>query len=300
MCKQKVFPEPGSCDCRRAGLVLPAVLMLLALTAALTLHAQLTARIRLRQARGATERARLRILASDAAWQALLDLTQENLLLLTHTNADWALPRDYILPDGVAVRAGMSDATRRFNVNNLGCDYGETEGRPPEDVMSGLLQAAGSRTPEDDAARLRAGLVQAMQESDEAMLQGSGALLDLLPELPPERLEVLLTALPVALRHPLPVNVNTATPEVLQALLGDARRMAADALIARRDAQPLAALEHFAGYGDLGEYNAYLAVGSAFFEVWAEAEDQGVIAKVWALAELNAESGLRVHRWVCR
>ncbi len=283
-------------------MVLPAVLMLLALLAALTLQTQMAARGRLAREQRAGEHTRLRTLACDAAWQALQTLAEETAAAaLIHTNAAWAAPRRETLPDGTLLSVQVSDAARLFNVNNLGFSA-LTAGvvRLPEAIAAELLAGAQCPAPVAVAGRWRDWFAGHPAGLTGAVLQSTAELAALAPEAEPERLAELFSVLPDPGAGLAPVNVNTAPPEVLLGVLGQTRAFAAEALVKRRDAQPLQAVKNFAFYDSIRDCEDYLDVRSLYFSVAAQAEQTGGLVRVWALAERDPLAQWRVRRWVCR
>ncbi len=285
-----------------AGMVLPAVLMLLALLAALTLQTQMAARGRLAREQRAGAHTRLRALACDAAWQALQKLAEETAAAaLIHTNAAWAALRREVLPDGTLLSVRVGDAARLFNVNNLGVPALTADvARLPEAIAAELLAGAQCPAPAAVAGHWRDWFAGHPAGLTGAVLQSTAELAALAPEAEPERLAELFSVLPDYGAGLAPVNVNTAPPEVLLGVLGQTRAFAAEALVKRRDAQPLQAVNNFAYYDSIRDCADYLDVRSLYFTVAAQAEQTGGLVRVWALAERDPLAQWRVRRWVCR
>ena len=84
------------------GIILAAVLILLGITVALAMQAQVLARSYLILAKAEHTRAQLRAAAADGAWHALNILAADRVMLIDHTNEDWAAPISLRLPDGIA------------------------------------------------------------------------------------------------------------------------------------------------------------------------------------------------------
>lgn len=284
-----------------AGMILPAVLFLLALLAALTLQMQISSRARLASESRADRRTMLRAAAADAAWHALRNLAADTETALTHTNSDWAIPLQVELPDGVLTSTRVRDAARCFNINNLGvAAVTAASARLPHMIAADLLAEAGCEEPENTAMRLLSAFNGRPAGSTGALIRSFAELAEFAPDADPERLAGLFSVLPNTGLTPTPVNVNTAPPAVLRAVLGPAREFESAALIRQRDIQPLAALEHFSEFPAVRDFAAYLDVRSMFFELDALAEKDQARAHIWTLVERNPLADLRVRRWVCR
>ncbi len=285
---------------QRGGMVLPAVLMLLALITGLTIQAQLSSRARLARQQHALAHARLRAIAGDAAWNALHYLATNADSLYTHTNADWARPSCFKLPDTTEVSVHVTDATARFNVNNLGVMVLPADlARLPDTIITDLLPDSASPAPVI-TTRMQNWYIEHQTNTLNSVMYDTDTLLTLMPEIPvPQALE-LFTVLPLPNSSLTPVNVNTAPLEVLQAILGGTRAWAATGLLHQRMAQPLTLLEHYSGWTAIADCAPYLTVHSSFFEVEATASNAATVATVWAIVECDPTAAWQVRRWVCR
>ena len=282
-------------------MILPIVLLLLALLSAMTLQMQLSSRAGLKKERHASRRSRLRIAASDTAWQALRLLAADSEAVLTHTNSDWAKPLRVELPDGIIAAAIIRDAGRSFNINNLGvAALTSSTARLPHMIVADLLAEAGCEEPGKTALSMQTEFGKRPAGAPGSLLQGYADLAALAPDADPEQLADLFSVLPNAGLTPTPVNVNTAPEITLRAILGDSQAFEAAALVRRRDVQPLAALEHFSGFPAISNSAPYLDVRGMFFEVDARAEQGEMQAGVWVLAERDPQAQWRILRWVCR
>lgn len=307
------------------GFVLVLTLVILGLLTSLAFQAQSAARLALRTETRRAQRDRLRAAAADAAWEALRRLAADDNLLVDHTNEPWAEPAAWRLPDGTEVSVAVADENRCFNVNNLALGPVAAGKRAPLDVVRDLLPRHPD--PAAQALRLRdridpgregAGIAGATNAVSDAWLESPGELAELLATdgyaggRPPG-----LTVLP--LRQPgwtavapagreiparlEPVNLNTASREVLLALLGPENSGAVMAICTQRESAPLVSLAVLGRLLKTGADNPWAsacAVCSSFFSVTARAEQAGCRETVYVLAARDAQGSVGILRWVCR
>lgn len=301
------------------GMVLVLVLVLLGMITALVVQSQMAARMALRIEERKVTRVQLRAAAADAAWEALSRLADDDDRRVDHTNEPWATPGGRQLPNGIETSVRIEDENRRFDVNSLSVRLPETTRRFPEDIVADIL--ALSRQPDP---RVQAQVVKDWVDPDHEGLREAdyyrslnppATIADALMESPRELAEVLarsgsrggvppgLVVLPDRGRRIMPVNLNTADRDVIQAVLGPQNATAATTLIGLRDAGPLASLtvlDRLLKTGQENPWSRYFDVKSSFFSVTARAAQGEDSEEVYALVVRDAQGNVDILRWVCR
>lgn len=177
---------------------------------------------------------------------------------IDHRGEAWALPLPDVGIEGVRVESLIADEQAKFNINNLTDANGRTDAeiaafkrilaraRLPESLADAVLDwldpddvpsgAGGAEDPYylglDRPYRTAGRAVAALQEL--VLVKGFDAEAV-------QRLVPYVTALPADTR----VNVNTASPELLVAMLPGIAEADLKALLARRDRQPFRTAEEF-------------------------------------------------------
>lgn len=303
-------------------MILPLVLILMATLTLLVVQSQFTARATYRAATARLQRAHLRVAAEEAAWHALHVLAADSDLAVDHTNEPWAAPRAALLPDGIRTVCRIVDENRFFDLNNLTVPVPvETKaGVPrlfrgaapsPAEIVRYALMTAEMPAPDADVRRLQARLTEldtgvvstasATSVVAHAVLESPEEWLACLPDSNAwARAGAVLTALPVPRTRPAPVNVNTASRDVLDALTGGRAATWVETVCRERDARPLAATALTAS-ADIQRAGLlpYLDVRSAFFFVTAQAEKDDARQTVHGLVQRDAHGRITVLRWVC-
>jgi type II secretory pathway component PulK len=143
---------------------------------------------------------------------------------------------------GIPLNITLRDAQDRFNLNHLALPVTPTAPRPALRMLEALLSVTD---PEADPV-----VFQQFQERVaglEPWFSGVEMVQDLVPETAEQWRN--LPAYMVALPHPrerwLPLNVNTASPEVLLAVLGVRFKPFVELLIAGRQNQPIERLDPY-------------------------------------------------------
>ncbi len=314
-----------------AGFALALVLVLTAVLAAGTLALVQAARSDGRRAAAAYARDRLRAAAAEGLREALRRLAADDDLRVDHTNEVWAAAGGWVEPSGIAVTFRVTDAQAAFNLNNLAVSADTTPRRPAEDIVADLFaqwgdplaadHAAAARdwVDEDQEGRWESPLYRERKPScgcPDKPLTGWEELLSSVagfsPEWlarpwgdrrfePPARpLRSALTLLPGPARHVTPVNVNTASPEVLLAIAGGDQAGWVRSLLSLRGAEPLRSLEPLAVLSDplrFDRLRAYLDVKSFYFTAESVARFEDRSARVTALVRREADGRVLPLRW---
>jgi type II secretory pathway component PulK len=301
------------------GIVLVLVLLLLGLIITLAVAAQTAARLTLSLEEELAARCQLRAAAADAAWGALALLAGDANLQVDHTNEPWAEATERVLPGGLKTSVQVVDENRRFDVNSLSARLPNTAKRTAVDVVGDLLALAGEANPAFQSRVLQDWIDpdhQGVREADYYLgLNPPVAIADAFMESPQELAEVLtragalkglppsLTVLPARSARIMPVNLNTAAPEVIMAVLGPQNRAAAELICRLRDAAPLTSLEVLKRQLKTGAENPwapFFAVNSSYFSVTACAVKDGRSEAVSALVFRDARGNVEILRWLCR
>ena len=298
------------------GIILAAVLILLGITVALAMQAQVLARSYLILAKAEHTRAQLRAAAADGAWHALNILAADRVMLIDHTNEDWAAPISLRLPDGIEIEISITDQNRRLDANMLAYQPPAAPWRPPAAVIRDLLASANAPDPDRRVEIIRDWLDENLEgdyekayytrrespfsppnlpaESPEEML----FLLDSTNNASPA--EAVMAVLPAQDRRIEPVNVNTADRATLLAVFGLNNAPAADRIIRGRGAVPILTMDQVLDPLTLKRHAPYLSVRSSFFSVHARAMMGPDAEDVYCLARRDASGNIQVVRWVER
>ncbi len=307
--------------------MLVVALALVGLLGMLVLWASARARAGARLARAGFDSFRLRAAAGAAVRRAAERLAADGDPQVDHTNEAWAAAAEYTGPGGIRVRVEVIDEDRFFDLNNLAVPPGTAHGLPAVEVLERLLRSCGDPDTGRRVPPLRdwvdgdgegpfetpayAGDLPARACPD-APLTGwlevasvrnwsAGYLAD--PALgrpggrPGVPLERVATVVPRAARAIRPLNVNTAGPRVLAAVL---RPAALAALLSMRDAAPLRSLDGLTLLVDPLEFERigpWLDVRSTVFRLRAVAADGRAAAEVTAQAERLADGRIAFLRW---
>lgn len=316
------------CPEARAGmaLILTLAAIVLAGGLALLLQSRAGARARAEQTELAGER--LRVAAAEAAREALWTLAADEDLRVDHLAEDWALPRETVLEDGISTRAVVEDAGRFFNWNNLAASNRAT--RTSRDILLDLMTFCGDFSP---VVRVEA-LADYMDADEEGTYEASFYQTAEPPFQPPNRIlwapaELLdvhgfsrdlfrrrtgtrpddlfggdlaasTVMVPAVLEKPIPVNVNTASREVLMGLVGLEHESAVRTVLALRELQPFESLAViFMANPDLAAaLEDSVGTSSSFFRVRAQAGTETRRREVTAWVERSETGDVRILQWI--
>ncbi len=272
---------------------------------------------------------RLRIAAAEAARDALWVLAADDNLNVDHAGEDWAQPREHTFPDGLATWAVVEDAGRFFNWNNLAA--AQQPGRTSRDICGDLLTFCG----DFQALPIVAALSDYVDSDDTGDYEEKFYRHATPPLQPPNRelwapgellnvhgftarflrprpkadssdmfsgdIATAAVVVPVALTQPIPINLNTASREVLMALAGLQHEDAVRSVLALRMVQPFESLgallmAHPELAAKLGDS---VRVNSVYFRVRARAALGDQFSTVLAWVERDSHSGdIRILQWV--
>jgi len=109
-----------------------------------------------------------------------------------------------------------------------------------------------------------------------------------------------LTVLPDRVERIVPINVNTAGREVLQAVLGAGRNALAEKIFRWRAAHPVTALNQVMDAKTLDTLGPYLDTRSRYFSLAAQAARNGQQETIYALVRRDNQGEIEILRWVYR
>jgi type II secretory pathway component PulK len=309
------------------ALILTLAAIVLAGGLALFLQARAEAMSRTEQAELTKER--LRIAVAEAAREAMWTLASDEDLQVDHLGEDWASPRENTLPDGVSTLAMVEDAGRFFNWNNLSASNRAT--RSPSDILSDLMTFCGDFTPavrvealEDFVDADEKGTYEAdfYRKEDRPFQPPNRALWapaelrhvhEFSPELFRDRpqagpddlfggnLAAATVVVPAPLETPIPVNVNTASRDVLMGLTGLQQDAAVRTVLAMRQVKPFESLAMmFMANPELAAaLEGSVGTASTYFRVRARASLAGLHGSVMAWVERDPKTGdIRILQWL--
>lgn len=312
----------------RAGMALILTLAAIVLAGGLALFLQARALAAAETEQAELLRERLRVAAAEAAREALRTLAADEDLRVDHLGEDWALPRETTRDDGLSTWALVEDAGRYFNWNNLSASNRAT--RTPRAILLDLMTFCGDFGPESRVAALEDFVDGDDQGPYETDFYRSGPV----PFEPPDRilwapaellrvhgfsaelfqsrprsgsdelfggdLAAATVTVPAPLKEPIPVNVNTASREVLMGLTGLQQETAVRSVLALRQVQPFSSLAMmFVASPELAAaLEGSVGTASTYFRVRARAALAGRHGSVMAWVERQKNGDIRILQWV--
>ena len=315
---------------RGAGSALVLLLILLGFMAGLVLQIQLTARRQVLRAERAWLQARLHQAAAEGAHAALQRLAEDDDLMADHLRESWAVPQVVTNPAGLVVRVSVLDENRFFDWNNLSIPLTGPAARSAADMAMDILTLCGDFAPiakvealSDWVNASAPGLAQTpfyrqQQPPYEAAKRPLYAWSELLwvrgfnrgmfarrerNALTPGVADLVdcFTVVPAARNHPVRVNINTASREVLLGVFGLERGVAVQTLLALREGGPIRSLrpaERLVEPRLRDVLDRYLDVRSLYFRVEAEAAAGEQTGRLRVLARRSDQGGLDIVQWV--
>lgn len=298
----------------RSGLVLPAALIVGAALSALALHALAAARAETRAAEAVARARRLGAAAAAEALRRLGELAADDNPLVDHLGENWARAAAYTTPAGVRVISRVEDEERRFNLNNLTLAAAEPVARPVSAALADLLVRAGA----GDARRRVEALRAALRDPEASAKPRSRPLADWaqLADIPGFDREFLesptddnrrkirpadtLTVIPFDPLRPSPINLNTASAEVLTGFFGRERPDLVRAIEELRQTAPLSSVAALSRRLDPLLFNRlapWMAVHSTHFRITVNAADERDRRSVQVLARRDLQGRVRVLEW---
>jgi type II secretory pathway component PulK len=269
--------------------------------------------------------------AAEAARTALQRLASDDEPTVDHERKPWAAPQLATNPAGIVVRTRVTDENRFFDWNNLAIPPLGPQARSATDIAMDLMNLGGDFAPlerlealtdwlDDDPHGLWETPFYRQQIPSGAaanrplytwneLLLVHGFSRDLFrPRAPGDVFAHAATALldsftvaPVPRERPVRVNVNTASREVLLAVLGVDQSYAVQALLALREGGPIRSLQPIRRTVEprlQAVIERYLDVRSLFFRVEAEAEQNGQTTRLRALARRGDNGGIHIVQWL--
>lgn len=296
-------------------MILVTVLLFMAIILALVIQAQVVARMALRFEDRQSLRAQLRVAAAEAAWDALRVLAADGNLRVDHTNEPWAARQTNCLPNAVETVALITDENRYFNVNNLAAIPSNAAVRLPIAIVQDMFAANEWPDPVGETQALKDWMDRDSEGTREAgyyhqahlSLEPPNALMESPAELEgvlnatrsePRAPPPVLTVLPDRMDRLVPINVNTASREVLQAVLGVGRSALAEKIYRRCEAHPVTALNQVMDAKTLSTLRPYLATRSQYFSLAVQAARNGQQETIYALVRRDNQGEIEILRWV--
>ena len=309
------------------ALILTLVAIVLAGGLALLLQSKAAALSRAEQAELLKER--LRLAAAEAAREALWILASDDNLLVDSMQEEWAAPHETTSPEGLFTWAQVEDAGRFYNWNNLSASNRAT--RAPREILLDLMTFCGDFTPavrvdalEDFLDADEEGTYESsFYESKDVSFQTPNRELwapaellrvhefsaDLFRPRPTPAADDLFggdlgastVVVPMALKAPLPVNVNTASRDVLMGITGLQQESAIRTVMTLRQVKPFESLSlMFMANPELAAaLEGTVGTASTCFRVRAYAEMGSQRSSVLAWVERDSKTGdIRILQWV--
>lgn len=308
-----------------AGSVLVWVLVIIGLSAGILLALQAGSRSLMRGAQSESEFEELRVAASDTATHLLRVLGSDSDLLADHMLETWAEPVEIDYPSGVRTEGVVMDAQAYFDINNLTATRPVNVIELVKRVMTDIMRECGISYPsqpiesakdwvdedgegtyesdfylaKSDPYRTPDSAMQSLRELDWV----EGWSLDMFTEQRDDhmpRLSDVLTVLPVHRNTPIPVNVNTASADLLTAMIGGDNRQVVDLIVSMRSSTPLRSVELIEtaiGSDRMESLRPFLDVKSNYYRIKVLAEREERSFSLNALARRDSSGEVSVIRW---
>jgi type II secretory pathway component PulK len=309
-------PTPGVITTSNEGSILILVLVLLGIISAISFQVIVSARSALAETSATMNMGLLRLAAIDTARSAMQALANDDDLSIDHLGEPWTDTQEYQDPSGVTRMIRITDIERTFDINNIGVSMTSSP-LPPFEVLANILIFCGEFTPGEKLASLRDWIDPDTSGSRESpyyleknppyrsggrilygwdelfLIEGwNAAMFERKPFRRADSLfESELADSVSIVPHPrdriIPLNINTASPAVLQGIFGIGRDMVIERIITRREEEPYRSTEFlvdFLGREDYQNVLPYLDVRSHFFHIQATAFREGKTARIHVLA----------------
>lgn len=323
---------PPRIDPSRQGMVLILTLVMLGVLSALALHLQHSATLARQSSLRQLERTRLRLALLDEGFLRLQGWANDEDLEVDHLDEEWMATREVERPDGIVTLSRLIDLNRYADFNNL---HLPTEFAGPnlsETILIEAMTHAGDFTPierleavrdwidpDDDGIRESAFYARldppyhvpnTWLHSWSELMWIAGFSPDYFDPTPRYRtdrpfeanLKDLITIIPGPRDRPVPVNINTATAELIESLVGTDNPLLARYIQLARTERPFRSLDALLPYDDGGGTLQFLrpfaGVRSTHvvLDMQALQNDQRIRAR--AIAERSADGNARVLQWV--
>lgn len=319
-------PSPGPVSRpQNDGSILMIVLVLLGIIAAVSLHAIVTSRGALKSASAQLDIGLLRLAAIDSARSAMQQLADDPDLDIDHLAEPWAQSQEYVDPSGTTRMIRITDANRRFDLNNLAVTM-TAQPLPVSEVLANIMIQTGDFRPGQRIEALRdfidadeAGPWESFyyQQQDPPSVCPNHILYgwsDLLlvdgweaSQLEPKpvlqtrtlfdhELADSITVIPAPRARIIPINLNTADSGTLQGLFGVGREGVVERILNRRKETPFRTttfLSDLLGATEYANASPYLDVKSDYFHVETTAYREGRSARLNLLARRQNDGSVQ-------
>ncbi len=308
-----------------AGSVMVWVLVLTGLAASLLFGLMAGTRRISGEARAAGEFEELRLAAADTAMLLLRNLSRDPDLLTDHLGEDWAEPVEIEYPGGIRTVGTIIDAQSFFDVNNLTATRPVNVAQRTQVLLDNIMRECGVNHP----ARYIESLNDWVDEDGDGSYEASFYMSQREPYRPPDgpmqslrefdwidgwsldklteqhddhapSIADLLAVIPVHRNEPIPVNINTASAELLTAIFGGDNVQLVNLIVSMRTSTPLRSvnlIENVVGADRMEYLRPFLDVKSNFFRVMIMAERDQRTFMLAALARRDASGDVSVLRW---
>jgi type II secretory pathway component PulK len=321
---------PPRIDPNKTGMALILTLVLLGVLSTLLLHLQATARAARRIDQQLWQETRLQWALTDEAFHRIQEIADKPDQQIDHLDETWNQMREKVRPDGIVTLSQVTDLNRFFDLNNLVLDQFAGP-NITENVLIEALTHAGDFTPLERIEALRdwidadtegARETTFYREQDPAyttpdtwlhswreLLWIDGfdpAYFERKPVYQPHRpfqanVVDLVSIVPGPRNQPVPVNINTATPELLESLTGPGRESIARYILLARSERPFLSIDALISRLDPALFaglRPFITVRSSHFLVEVQAFDQSDRRRLRAIAQRASDHSLRIVQWL--
>jgi len=312
----------------RSGMALILTLAAIVLAGGLALYLQARAVEIARSERVALDQAQLQVAVAEAAREMLFTLASDEDLKVDHLGEDWAIPRETTRENGISTWARVEDAGRYFNWNNLGVSNRST--RTSAEILLDLLTFCGDFSP---VVRVEA-LADFLDPDEDGSYESGFYQVGDLPYDPPNRelwapsellwvhnfsaelfrprpkvdlddlfggdLSASTALVPARIKEPIPININTASRDVLMAVTGLQQDAAVRTILALREVQPFESLTMmFMANPELAAaLEGMVGTSSTFFRVKARASKADLHRSVMVWVQRDEQGDIQILQWI--
>ncbi len=316
---------------RKSGMILLLTLVLLGVISALALYLQQAAFAARQADLRHLERTQLRLALLDEGFARLQELADDVELDVDHLEKEWLSHREVERADGIVTLSRIRDLNRYIDINNLYLPDEFAGANQSETMLVEAMTQAGDFTPLERLVAIRDWI-----DPDDEGIRESAFYLEKNPgyevantwlhswsELlwiegftpdyfqPPTvyrlgrafeaDINTLMTLIPTPREQPIPININTAAPELLAAIAGpDHERVARFIQLTRidRPIRSIDALQPYLQEGALPFLRPFLDVRSTYFvlEMMAAINRHHGHARV--IAERDDQGRVHILQWV--
>lgn len=329
--RRKRGAAPPRVDPRKSGMILIVALILLGAMSALALYLQQAAYVARQTDVRQLARTQLRLALIDEGFARLQQLADDPEREVDHLEKEWLAPREVERPDGIVTLSRIRDLNRYADLNNLYLPDTFASENLAESLLADIMTHAGDFTPLERLVAIQDWINpkdEGIRASDFYLQQDpayevpntwmhhwtellwvEGIDLDYFEPHPLYRvgrpfeadINRLITVIPAPRDRPIPININTAAPELLEAISGPDRTQIARLIQATRMDRPIRSIDVLRPYlepGAIEIMRPFIGVQSSHFALDVMASDLQIRLYARAIVERHDDGRVQILQWV--